>query len=777
MADTAARLALIARRYEVARFTIVVSGLDLTGVAMNMQVRLQRGTPGAPLISLGTVSTTAAEGLKLDSVTTVNGLPTSIIKGHINQATMTDATKVPYAGELGADTVLAYAMQWTLNGDANTRVEGDFIVRDSAYGSDNAPTSRTVGYGGTLATNGSASGSLTFGDQVIYLSIEGSDLLAASLAAAAGAATQAQTASGQAQISAAIAATSKTAPATLLRYWTPADDPRVVMFSDPADRASLVLAGTVVDTVADRSTFGTHLKAPAAAQRPGYSDATNSPVLYYTGKDKMVLVSPALTLAQPFTFMSMARPDNISGVGTLNTLIDAGTGGGTGVTLRANQGSGVWANAGKSLTGPALSKGNFHLVSASFNAGRGRIVVDGALVADGDVGTNNINALQVRLGDSSAGDAPYGGAIAQSLVTSGVVEPGDDLYDRFESFCSWKIGGNQYIRDANPWRYCPPVTGALPVQAYLMNRGAAMIPHVLNTWIDNNVFDPRVMIDPFDSTKLMMYTSGQEAPVASGVTRIGLWRASRSNPYAWTFDRIVLEGGASGQWDGPPGHIGGVRLGSVLYRNGTFYMYYASQFDPNSIGVATSTDGVTFTKYAGNPILTPASPGRTDESGCGDPFVYEEDGRWTLFYSYRTTAGLVLPGFRCATSIDPFNFTKLPGEDALHVPRKEIRMEGHQIIKRNGRYYIIFEMGGSPADGTPYRCFVAQSDTLTGPYTIKKLLVKENPSGTDKLHAATPFLFFLDGIDLLFWSGSGEVQEPYYNNHWDLFGAQVANAL
>lgn len=185
MADTAAHLAILARRNEVLRFTIAVVGLDMTNVAMNMQVRLARGTPGAPLIQLSTVNTLSAEGLKFDSVTVTNGITTSVIRGRINQSTMSDATKVPYAGEQGADTILAYAMQWTLNGDANTRLEGDFIVRDTAYGSDNAPTSRPASYRTGQVCGGGSSGSLTFGDQVINVTINGIDLLSAEIGKAA----------------------------------------------------------------------------------------------------------------------------------------------------------------------------------------------------------------------------------------------------------------------------------------------------------------------------------------------------------------------------------------------------------------------------------------------------------------------------------------------------------------------------------------------------------------------------------------------------------------
>ena len=178
---TAARLAIAARRNELARFTIVVEGVDMTGVDMAMQVRLAPDTPGVPLFTLGTVGSIAAEGLKVDSVSVTNGIPTSYIKGRINASTMTDATKVPYAGERGTDTVLAYAMQWTMGGDAQTRLYGDFIVVASAFNSNNAPANRPASYGGSsgAAAIGS-SGVLTFGDQIIRVSLgEGADIIAA----------------------------------------------------------------------------------------------------------------------------------------------------------------------------------------------------------------------------------------------------------------------------------------------------------------------------------------------------------------------------------------------------------------------------------------------------------------------------------------------------------------------------------------------------------------------------------------------------------------------
>jgi hypothetical protein len=176
MAD-AARLALVARRNELCRFSIVVTGIDLTGVDLRAQFRLRPDSPGAPLIQLNTVTSLAAEGLKLDSVVTSGPQPVSIIRGRINATTMTDATKVPYMGEVGDDTVLAWAMQWSISGDAQTRIYGDFIVQASAYGSDNAPVNRAVGYGSSNRSSGGGSGDLTFGDQVIAVTIDGAGIL------------------------------------------------------------------------------------------------------------------------------------------------------------------------------------------------------------------------------------------------------------------------------------------------------------------------------------------------------------------------------------------------------------------------------------------------------------------------------------------------------------------------------------------------------------------------------------------------------------------------
>src|SRR6266436_6616632 len=135
-----------------------------------------------------------------------------------------------------------------------------------------------------------------------------------------------------------------------------------------------------------------------------------------------------------------------------------------------------------------------------------------------------------------------------------------------------------------------------------------IVPLVGGSWYESQFAELAVMIDPSDSTKLKMYAGGMAAPVQTGVESIGLFTASVADPFTWVDQGQVLTIAGSG-WE-----IGqGIRLGSILYDSGAYYLFYNNDDVTNntsSIGLATSGDGSTFTRYAGNPILTPTGQGR-----------------------------------------------------------------------------------------------------------------------------------------------------------------------
>lgn len=85
-------------------------GLDLTGAAMNAQVRLTPDAPGAVLIDLDIVGTGATQGIQLSSVVTEDGVKVSTIILFISKATMQG---MPAASELGDDAVFYWDLLLT----------------------------------------------------------------------------------------------------------------------------------------------------------------------------------------------------------------------------------------------------------------------------------------------------------------------------------------------------------------------------------------------------------------------------------------------------------------------------------------------------------------------------------------------------------------------------------------------------------------------------------------------------------------------------------------
>jgi predicted GH43/DUF377 family glycosyl hydrolase len=91
---------------------------------------------------------------------------------------------------------------------------------------------------------------------------------------------------------------------------------------------------------------------------------------------------------------------------------------------------------------------------------------------------------------------------------------------------------------------------------------------------------------------------------------------------------------------------------SIVKKDGIYYLYYFGRSAPlYKIGVATSTDGINFTKYPGNPIIT--NTASWEESGVIYPSVILENSLFKMVYTNSTGTG-----FGLATSPDGFNWIK-----------------------------------------------------------------------------------------------------------------------
>jgi hypothetical protein len=136
----------------------------------------------------------------------------------------------------------------------------------------------------------------------------------------------------------------------------------------------------------------------------------------------------------------------------------------------------------------------------------------------------------------------------------------------------------------------------------------------------------------------------------------------------WVDYGTIFEAGMEGEWDL---YLWGGFAFSVIKREDTYYLYYQGSSDYRTeydetvlwraIGVATSPDGIHFTKYEGNPILT-WSPNQSGEEGAvSSGITVGEQGDTFLFYGANIQASrtTVNADIRVASSPDGFRFTDL----------------------------------------------------------------------------------------------------------------------
>jgi hypothetical protein len=132
----------------------------------------------------------------------------------------------------------------------------------------------------------------------------------------------------------------------------------------------------------------------------------------------------------------------------------------------------------------------------------------------------------------------------------------------------------------------------------------------------------------------------------------------------WIDYGSVLETGQEGEWDFKWGDLPPV---GMVVKDGIYYFYYVGSDGHTSlegeprhraIGVATSPDGIHFTKYEGNPILTYSPLGGEEEGANSGGITLSEDGKFILYYgAAKGEKETIRADGRVAVSEDGFHFT------------------------------------------------------------------------------------------------------------------------
>lgn len=151
------------------------------------------------------------------------------------------------------------------------------------------------------------------------------------------------------------------------------------------------------------------------------------------------------------------------------------------------------------------------------------------------------------------------------------------------------------------------------------------------------------------TTYHMWFSAGYWAGGAFGFWA-QLYHAASPDGANWTITGVVLPPNQS--WD-----IGMTNTPWVLQdAHGTYWLYFSGWDGTNTrIGVATSQNGTWFTPYANNPAVNLGVSGSWDGEDVLAPAVYLRGSTWTMYYSGtdRSTGRIGI-----ATSADGLNWTK-----------------------------------------------------------------------------------------------------------------------
>jgi len=179
----------------------------------------------------------------------------------------------------------------------------------------------------------------------------------------------------------------------------------------------------------------------------------------------------------------------------------------------------------------------------------------------------------------------------------------------------------------------------------------------------------------------------------------------------WIECGVVLETGAPGDWDSR--FSGASSPSGLLLHDGTYYLYYGGADGLRStdqgprhraIGVATSPDGVRFTKYAQNPVMTHLPTEWEEEGANSAAMALDDDGRFVMFYGAATMLDRdqINADGRWADSADGFEFTDR-GRVLDHTD-ESLFGYGDELFplaayRHEGNWYVFYVVNG----GTAYR--------------------------------------------------------------------------
>lgn len=282
------------------------------------------------------------------------------------------------------------------------------------------------------------------------------------------------------------------------------------------------------------------------------------------------------------------------------------------------------------------------------------------------------------------------------------------------------------------------------------------------------VFNPVVLYNP-DSSRYEMWFGANP-----GYSPRYIGYATSKDRVTWTMYPTPVMSADAGTWDQ---HT--VEAHAVVRENGMYKMWYTSYLtssSPSYIGYATSSDGIQWSKYIGNPIMGPGTA--TWEAfgpyGCA---VMSIPGGYKMWYgAYEATNSIVSIGY--ATSADGITWVR----DTVHNPVLKPGVAGEwddgyvnqpSVLQLGENYYMWYQGIQNGLDMSRSGLAVS-SDGITGwvKYTANPVLVP-SPGDWDGSNTSICSILLRPKVNPL----EGDTLDMWYDGNSGSFPYSIGQAI
>ncbi len=278
-------------------------------------------------------------------------------------------------------------------------------------------------------------------------------------------------------------------------------------------------------------------------------------------------------------------------------------------------------------------------------------------------------------------------------VNNPILEPGPEVWDLIHVLDPFVINDDSYkmwyTGQTNLYNQIGYATSSNGLNWTKNNSNPVLVAGSATAWDDAGVSNPSVL---FDNGIYKMWYTG----VTNSIYQIGY--ATSSDGIAWIkyATNPVLVPDVSNPWE-----MTSVRDPHVIKTNGQYIMYFSARgaTGPNNIyqiGRAVSSDGINWIKEQTNPILTPGTYPSWDAVYVMDPSVHFNGQNYQMWY-VGTTGNISKIGY--ATSADGVTWTKYNQNPVvspdLNNPWEEVLVSSPNVLIANNEYLMYFSGKGS----------------------------------------------------------------------------------